>query len=120
MRTALRSAEETDIDYEVFDAEQLAARFPQFKMYDGDLAILDVREGFIRPELTVATAAQLAQRRGAKIATNSGVKHTWRPTQQHVGNGSVPIRTWTTSSCSQDSPGTDLRCALPSEKSAPI
>jgi sarcosine oxidase len=73
MRTALRSAEETGIDYEVFDAEQLAARYPQFKMYEGDLAILDVRGGFIRPELTVATTARLAQRRGAKLVTNSAV-----------------------------------------------
>lgn len=71
MRTALRSAEETGIDYEVFDAGQLAVRYPQFKMYDGDLAILDVRGGFIRPELTVAAAARLAQQRGAKLFTNS-------------------------------------------------
>lgn len=73
MRTALRSAEQTGIDYEVFDAEQLAVRFPQFRMYAGDLAILDVRGGFIRPELTVATAARLAERRGAKLVTNSAV-----------------------------------------------
>lgn len=36
MRTALRSAEKTGIDYEVLDAEQLAVRCPQFRMYDRD------------------------------------------------------------------------------------
>jgi sarcosine oxidase len=73
MRTALRSAEKTGIDYEVLHAEQLAVRCPQFRMYDGDLAILDVRGGFIRPELTVATTARLAQRCGAKLVTDSTV-----------------------------------------------
>ncbi|MEV7607757.1 N-methyl-L-tryptophan oxidase [Paenarthrobacter sp. NPDC089322] len=73
IRTTLRSAEETGIDYEVFDARQLAVRCPQFRMYDGDVAILDVRGGFIRPELTVATTARLAQRLGAKLVTGSTV-----------------------------------------------
>jgi sarcosine oxidase len=73
MQTALRSALETGIDHEVLDADALARRFPQYGLDDGDLAILDVHSGFVRPELTVATAARLAQARGARLITDTTV-----------------------------------------------
>lgn len=73
MQTALRSAAQTGIDYEVLDADALASRFPQYRVDDGDLAILDVKSGFVRPELTVSTAARLAQTRGASLISDTTV-----------------------------------------------
>jgi sarcosine oxidase len=73
MQTALRNVSETGIDHEILDADQLARRFPQYRIDDGDLAILDVHSGFIRPELTVATTARLAQQRGASVVTDTKV-----------------------------------------------
>jgi sarcosine oxidase len=73
MQTALRNVAETGIDHEILDADELARRFPQYRIDDGDIAILDFRGGFIRPELTVATTARLAQQRGAKIVTDTTV-----------------------------------------------
>jgi sarcosine oxidase len=73
MQTALRNVTETGIDHEVLDATELARRFPQYRLDEGDLAILDVRSGFVRPELTVSTAARLAQARGATVITDTPV-----------------------------------------------
>jgi sarcosine oxidase len=73
MQTALRNALETGIDHEVLDADALARRFPQYRVDDGDLAILDVRSGFVRPELTVSTAARLAEARGASVISDTTV-----------------------------------------------
>ena len=52
MATVLESIAEHGLDHEVLDAEPLAKRFPQFRIEDGDAAVLDRRAGFIRPELT--------------------------------------------------------------------
>jgi sarcosine oxidase len=73
MQTALRNAVDTGIEHEVLDADQLARRFPQYRLDDGDLAILDVRSGFVRPELTVSTAARLAKARGASVVSDTTV-----------------------------------------------
>lgn len=73
MRTALQNAAVTGVEHEVLDENQLYRRFPQFRVDDGDIAVLDVRGGFIRPELTVATAARLAQANGASVVTNTPV-----------------------------------------------
>jgi sarcosine oxidase len=40
---------------------------------EGDIALWDVRGGFIRPELTVSTAARMALQRGAKVVTDTPV-----------------------------------------------
>jgi len=67
MRTALASIAEHGLDHEVLDAAHLAARFPQYRIEPGDVAVLDRRAGFIRPELTVFTAARRAEQLGARI-----------------------------------------------------
>jgi sarcosine oxidase len=52
IRTVLEVVSEHGLDHEVIDAETLAKRFPQFRVDDGDLAVLDPHAGFVRPELT--------------------------------------------------------------------
>lgn len=67
MRTALDSITEHGLDHEVLDRAELARRFPQFRIEDGDVAVLDRTAGFIRPELTVLSAARRAEQLGARI-----------------------------------------------------
>jgi sarcosine oxidase len=87
MSTVLESIAEHGLDHEVLDADALAKRFPQFRVEDGDAAVLDRHAGFIRPELTILSAARRAEELGARI-------HRYTPVREivPVGNG-VEIRT---------------------------
>ncbi|MHA6631152.1 N-methyl-L-tryptophan oxidase [Pseudonocardia sichuanensis] len=74
MQTALRSAESSGLPFAVYDEDELARRHPEFAVDPGDIALWDPRGGSIRPELTVAVAADLAQRRGATVHTGARVQ----------------------------------------------
>ncbi|WP_030674590.1 N-methyl-L-tryptophan oxidase [Streptomyces cellulosae] len=87
MATVLQSIAEHGLDHEVLDAESLAKRFPQYRIEDGDAAVLDRRAGLIRPELTVQTAARRAEELGAVIRRYTAVREI-----TPVANG-VEIRT---------------------------
>lgn len=87
MATVLQSVAEHDLDHEVLDAEALAKRFPQFRIEYGDAAVLDRHAGFIRPELTIQSAARRAEQLGARI-------HRYTPVREIVPvTGGVEIRT---------------------------
>jgi sarcosine oxidase len=87
MATVLKSIAEHGLDHEVLDAELLAKRFPQFRIEDGDAAVLDRHAGFIRPELTVQTAAHRAEQLGARI-------HRYTTVREIVpSGGAVEVRT---------------------------
>ncbi|WP_309115881.1 N-methyl-L-tryptophan oxidase [Saccharothrix sp.] len=87
MATVLRSVAEHDLDHEVLDADRLARRFPQYRVEDGDAVVLDRRAGFIRPELTVQTAARRAEELGATI-------HRYTPVREITKTGGgVAVRT---------------------------
>ena len=87
MGNVLRSMAEHDIDHEVVDAESIATRFPQLRVDDGDIAVFDRQAGFVRPELTVLTAARRAEELGARI-------HRYTPVREMVPTSSgVEIRT---------------------------
>ncbi|MFI6937273.1 N-methyl-L-tryptophan oxidase [Streptomyces sp. NPDC050287] len=87
MATVLRSIAEHGLDHEVLDAESLAKRFPQYRLEDGDVAVLDRRAGLIRPELTVQTAARRAEQLGAVI-------HRYTPIREITPvSGGVEVRT---------------------------
>jgi sarcosine oxidase len=87
MATVLESIAEHDLDHEVLDADLLAKRFPQYRIEDGDVAVLDRRAGFLRPELTVQTAARRAEELGARIRRYTPVREI-----VPVGGG-VEVRT---------------------------
>ncbi|MGJ5830185.1 N-methyl-L-tryptophan oxidase [Streptomyces ossamyceticus] len=87
MATVLESIAEHGLDHEVLDAEALAKRFPQYRLEDGDAAVLDRRAGLIRPELTIQTAARRAEQLGAVIHRYTTVREI-----VPVANG-VEIRT---------------------------
>ncbi|MBV7696273.1 N-methyl-L-tryptophan oxidase [Streptomyces sp. TRM70350] len=88
MRTVMDVIAEHGLDHEVIDAEAMAKRFPQFRVDDGDLAVLDRRAGFIRPELTVQTAARRAAELGARLRRYTPVRKV-----NPVAGGGVEIRT---------------------------
>ena len=87
MATVLQSVAEHGLDHEVLDAEALAKRFPQFRIEDDEVAVLDHHAGFIRPELTIHSAARRAEQLGARI-------HRYTPVREvvPVGDG-VEVRT---------------------------
>ena len=87
MRTVLDSIADHDLEHEVLTADQLARRFPQFRIVDGDAAVLDRHAGVIRPELSVQTAALRAEQLGARI-------QRYRPVREILPSGSgVAIHT---------------------------
>ncbi|MBR8638935.1 N-methyl-L-tryptophan oxidase [Streptomyces tuirus] len=79
---------ENGLDHEVLDADAMAKRFPQFRVHDGDLAVLDRHAGFVRPELTVQTAARRAEELGARIRRYTPVREVGQ-----AAGGGVEIRT---------------------------
>lgn len=87
MATVMESIADHGLDHEVLDTEALAKRFPQYRIEDGDAAVLDRHAGFIRPELTIQTAARRAEELGAHI-------HRYTPVREivPVANG-VEVRT---------------------------
>lgn len=73
LATALQSVEDHDLDHELMDLEELEQRFPQFRGYDGDVAILDRRAGSIRPELAIVSTTLLAEQFGATVRKRTEV-----------------------------------------------
>ena len=88
MRTVMDGIAEHGLDHEVIDAEAMAKRFPQFRVDEGDLVLLDSHAGFVRPELTVQTAARRAEELGAQIRRYTPVREV-----TPVAGGGVEIRT---------------------------
>jgi sarcosine oxidase len=67
-RTALRGTELNNRDYRILTREESLREFPEFGLDDNDITIWDKDGGTIKPELTVNTAAALAEANGAQIA----------------------------------------------------
>lgn len=64
---ALTGVEQNDREYRVLPREEALRSFPQFGLDENDIAIWDGAGGIIKPELTVNTAARLAEANGARI-----------------------------------------------------
>lgn len=67
MQIALRSVEAAGREFEVLGRNEAASRFPEFCLDEDELTIWDAGGGIIRPELTVFTATQLAEKLGARV-----------------------------------------------------
>ncbi|WP_326709976.1 FAD-dependent oxidoreductase [Streptomyces sp. NBC_01474] len=65
--TALKSAALLGSRAEVLSREETQLRFPQYRLHEDEIAILDKGAGIIFPERTVRTAADAAVARGARI-----------------------------------------------------
>lgn len=67
MQRAVDTAALTGAEIEQLSHQELTKRFPQFAFGQNDVGVWDVAGAAIKPELTVATAARLAERAGAII-----------------------------------------------------
>lgn len=54
------------LDHEILDAAQMARRFPQFRLDDEEVGVLDPAAGIFRPELAVQAARNESLRHGAR------------------------------------------------------
>ena len=75
---SLRSAEQWDLPHEVLDAAGVARRFPTFRLAPGELALVEQRAGYARPEATVAAQLRLAAAAGAELRFDEPVE-SWQP-----------------------------------------
>ncbi|NKX54246.1 FAD-dependent oxidoreductase [Arthrobacter mobilis] len=71
----------------ILDAHALRGRFPQFRISDGEMAVLDVHGGLLKPEWAVAAAVRTAVAHGAQVRTASRVRG-WRE-----ANGQILVET---------------------------
>ncbi|NED37150.1 N-methyl-L-tryptophan oxidase [Streptomyces sp. SID8499] len=62
-----RAAAAHGIDYELLDAAALRDRYPQFRVADTRVGLLEPGGGFVRPEAAISAQLDLAQRYGAQL-----------------------------------------------------
>ncbi|PPF45459.1 N-methyl-L-tryptophan oxidase [Pseudoclavibacter sp. AY1F1] len=73
MRTTLETIDEFDLPHRRYDTDELRAAFPQHRIHDGDIGVLDEYGGGIRSEVSVLSALRLAEERGAELRFNTRV-----------------------------------------------
>jgi sarcosine oxidase len=83
MANVLASVDEHGIAAEVLNAEALAARFPQHHLDGGELGLLDLEGGLVRPEFAVIAANRRARELGARLLERTDVL-TLEPGDGHV------------------------------------
>ena len=62
-----RCAEDAGLDHEVLDTTEARKRFPQHRIDDGEVMVLDPAAGVLRPEPAVQAALRSAEAAGAQI-----------------------------------------------------
>lgn len=73
LATTLSAIQHYDLPHEVLDAAALRSRFPQFRVEDDDVGVLDLLGGALRSELAVAAATELAAGHGAALRHDTAV-----------------------------------------------
>jgi sarcosine oxidase len=63
----LRASRQWNLPYQLLDAAEITARFPNFTPHPGDVALYEATAGFARPELTVRAHLELAEKHGATL-----------------------------------------------------
>ncbi len=73
IQQTIDSAKKYNIEHEVLNAQEIAARFPQFKLKGDEVGYYEPMTGFLRPERCVEAQLSLAKKYGATINTNERV-----------------------------------------------
>lgn len=73
LRNVVASIEAYGLPHEILDAAAAARRYPQHRMRDGEIMVLDRQAGFLRPELAVVAAAQRCEELGGRVERRSRV-----------------------------------------------
>ncbi|MDA3645603.1 N-methyl-L-tryptophan oxidase [Saccharopolyspora indica] len=63
----LTSARDTEVPVSVLSAAEVAERYPQHGLFDGEIAVLDEQAGFLRCEQAVLSATRVAEQAGAEV-----------------------------------------------------
>ncbi|MDQ2710763.1 MAG: N-methyl-L-tryptophan oxidase [Acidobacteriota bacterium] len=63
----IRSAREHGLEYQTLDANELRRRFPTLRPRPDDMAVYEVKAGFLRPEVAVSAHLQQAERHAAEL-----------------------------------------------------
>ena len=69
----LQSAKEHDLPFELLDAREIRRRYPAMEPRSDELAVYEVRAGFLRPEMAVQAHLDGAARHGADLHFNEAV-----------------------------------------------
>ncbi|GAB3596889.1 N-methyl-L-tryptophan oxidase [Microbacterium tumbae] len=67
MSRVVESIRTYDLPAELLDGDELARRFPQHRAVDGEMGILDLLGGALRPESAIKAALLTAERAGAEL-----------------------------------------------------
>lgn len=67
IQNLLESIRAFDLAHEILDARTAQDRYPQHRLRDDEVMVLDPQAGFLRPELAVLLAAASAERAGATV-----------------------------------------------------
>lgn len=67
---SLASARKHDLEHELLSPADVARRFPQFKLREGEVGFFEGSAGTLFPERAIAATLRLARARGADVATN--------------------------------------------------
>lgn len=73
LETALGTVRDFDLPHRLLDTEELRREFPQHRVDDGDVGLLDEHGGGLRPEVAVMSALDLAEANGARLFFNTPV-----------------------------------------------
>lgn len=73
LANSIEAAAKFDLPHELLDAAALRARYPQHRVEDNTVALLDHRAGSLMPEASVLAAVEAARARGARVLTNTEV-----------------------------------------------
>jgi sarcosine oxidase len=105
MRLLLSTSAAHGLDHEVLDREELARRYPQHRLPDGHIAVLDRLGAVIRPEASIQAAAARADQLGARLhryttvrevvpAAGGGVRVVTDLGTDHVDAAVVTVGPW--------------------------
>ncbi|RGE19146.1 N-methyl-L-tryptophan oxidase [Leucobacter sp. wl10] len=73
LETAIGTVREFGIPHRLLSTEELRKEYPQHRINDGDVALLDEHGGGLRPEVAVMSALDLAEANGARLFFNTPV-----------------------------------------------
>ena len=73
LETAIGTVREFGIPHRMLDTAELRREYPQHRVHDGDVGLLDEHGGGLRPEVAVMSALDLAEANGARLHCNTAV-----------------------------------------------
>ncbi len=83
INSVMKSIKAYDLEHEILEHQEAKKRYPQHKLLQDEMMILDKAAGFLRPEFSIISAANLAKDLGATILTHTRVEKI-QPQKDHV------------------------------------